>query len=148
MVCSPDTYVFHIGLPLVDPTVYVIVQLNAYSSIEHRYLHLNRLCTALNGDPDLSVTPHEARPKFLQLLFICTGCDFTSFLAGLGKTTFMHLAFQHCVFINADSESFPGSLVYRAEQKEEGFLAFLRLIGTVSTNHAFHLNLPELSSIL
>ena len=42
----------------------------------------------------------------------------------------MRLAFQHCVFINADGESFPGSLVYRAEQKEEGFLAFLRLIGT------------------
>ena len=42
----------------------------------------------------------------------------------------MRLAFQHCVFINADSESFPGSLVYTAEQKEEGFLAFLRLIGT------------------
>ena len=38
--------------------------------------------------------------------------------------------FQHCVFINADSESFPGSVVYTAEQKEEGFLAFLRLIGT------------------
>ena len=42
----------------------------------------------------------------------------------------MRLAFQHCVFINADCESFPGSLVYTAEQKEEGFLAFLRLIGT------------------
>lgn len=65
-ICSPDTDVFHIGLPILGPTVHVIVQLNFYISIEHRYLHLDKLCTALNTDPDLSITPHETRPKLLK----------------------------------------------------------------------------------
>ena len=62
----------------------------------------------------------------------------------------MHLAYQHCAFINSDSESFPGSLVHTTETKEKGFLAFLRLVGTAyfSTGLAFHLILLQPSSIL
>ena len=104
LVCSHDTDVFHIGLPLINSTVHVIVQFNTYTSLEYRYLHLDRLSATLTGDPDLSATPYEFRPKLLQSLYICTGCDFNSFFARLGKAKFMHLAYQHCAFINSDSE--------------------------------------------
>lgn len=131
LICSPDTDVFHIGLPLIDSTVHVIVQLHAYTSLEYRYLHMDQLSAALTGDPDLSTTPPEARPKFVQSLFVCTGSDFTSFFSGLDKATYMRLAYQHNAFINADSGQFPGSLVHTtAETKEKGFLAFLWLVGT------------------
>ena len=79
LVCSPDTDVFHIGLPIIGTTEHVIVQIHPYTSIKHQYLHLDKLCLALNNDPDLSTTPQETRPKLLQTLFICTGCDYISF---------------------------------------------------------------------
>ena len=131
LVCSPDTDVYHIGLPLLGHTVDVIVQLSSYTSIERRYLHLNKLRTALNTDPDLATTQHETRSKLLQSLFICTGCDYTSFFVGIGKATFMRIAFQHCEFINSDTTAFPGSLTHTAQCKDKGFLAFIRLVGTV-----------------
>lgn len=131
LVCSPDTDVFHIGLPIVDSSsIDVIVQLNTYTSMEHRYLHLDALCTALHHDPDLSEVPQAFRSKWLQTLFICTGCDYTSFFAGIGKATFMRVAFQYCNIISADTQAFPGCLSYTMERKEEGYLAFLRLVGT------------------
>ena len=70
LVCSPDTDVFHIGLSLIDSTVDVIVQLNTYTGLEYRYFHLDRLSAALTGDPDLSATPYEFRPK------LCSHCTF------------------------------------------------------------------------
>lgn len=131
LICSPDTDVFHIGLPFVYSwQAHVIVQLNIYTSMEHRYLYLQKLCTALDADPDLSTVSTAARPQLLQSLFICTGSDFTSFFAGIGKTTFMRIAFQYCNFINADTGVLPGQLGYTLERKEEGFLAFIRLVGT------------------
>ena len=131
LVCSPDTDVFHIGLPIANSSAMdVIIQLNSYTSMEHRYLHLDALCTALHCDPDLAVVPQAIRPKWLQTLFISTGCDYTSFFAGIGKATFMRIAFQFCSFINADTNALPGSLSFTVEHREEGFLAFLRLIGT------------------
>ncbi len=131
LVCSPDTDVFHIGLPLIDSSVHVIVQLNTYTSLEYKYLDMDQLSAALTGDPDLAAIPAEARPKFMQSLFVCTGSDFTSFFSGLGKATFMCFAYQHNTFINANSEQFPGSLVHTtADTKEKGFLAFIRLVGT------------------
>ena len=109
--------------------MHVIVQLNTYTTLKYRYLHLDRLSAALTGDPDLSATPYEFRPK------LCSHCTFVQgvtlcLFARLGKVKFMHLAYQHCAFINSDSESFPGSLVHTTETKEKGFLAFLKLVGT------------------
>ena len=72
LVCSPDTDVYHIGFPL-------IVQLNAYTSIEHQYLWANQLRLALNHDPDLAAVEADNRLALLQALFIATGCDYTSF---------------------------------------------------------------------
>ena len=105
--------------------------------MEHQYLHVEKLRSVLNRDPDLAVVPENTRLKLLQALFIATGCDYVSF-AGLGKATFMKIAFQHCSFINADSDSCPGTLVDTGDTKDRGFLAFLRLVGTAY----FKKNLP------
>lgn len=130
LVCSPDTDVYHIGFPLLSPENDVIVQLNVYTSMEHQYLWANKLQLALTGDPDLAAVETDNRLALLQSLFIATGCDYTSFFAGIGKATFMRVAFQHCSFINENSESCPGTLVDTGETKEKGFLALIRLVGT------------------
>ena len=130
LVCSPDTDVYHIGFPLLLSENDVIVQLNAYTSIEHQYLQANKLRSALNHDPDLACVEADCRLALLQALFIATGCDYTSFFAGIGEATFMRIAFQHCSFINENSESSPGTLVDTGDTKEMGYLAFIGLVGT------------------
>ena len=130
LVCSPDTDVYHIGFPLLSQQNDVVVQLNTYTSIEHKFLHVHKLRSALDGDPDLAIVPPHQTFKMMQTLFIATGCDYTSFFAGIGKATFMRIAFQHCSFVNANSESCPGTLVDTTDSKENGFLALLRLVGT------------------
>lgn len=133
LVWSPDTDVFHVGLPIMPcyPAVHAIVQINTYHSSENRYLLMDKLYGAMKNDPDLATIPIDCRPKLLQSLFICSGCDFISFFAGLGKAKILKVAFQHSDFINSNSDALPGSLVNTTESQEVGFLAFLRLIGTV-----------------
>jgi hypothetical protein len=63
----------------------------------------------------------------MACLFVSTGCDYISYFKHLGKSTFLNTFFQHASFINeiqSLSEITEGS-------RELGFLAFLRLIGTV-----------------
>ena len=70
LVCSPNTDVYHIGLPLMyNQPVEVFVCVSMFSSQEHRYLSLNNLITSLEGDPDLSTIPRELLPKVLQTLY-------------------------------------------------------------------------------
>ena len=82
LVYSPDTNVYHIGLPLVhNQSLDVYVRISVFfSSQEHRYLGLSNLLMSLEGDPDLSSVPRELLPKVLQTLFVCTGCDYISYL--------------------------------------------------------------------
>ena len=130
LVCSPDTDVYHIGLPLVhNQPIDVLVCVSMFSSQEHRYLSLNKLITSLEGDPDLSSIPRELLPKVLQILFICTGCDYVSYFAGFGKSTFLKIFFQHASFINSVSQ---GTLASTCDTSRElGFFSFVRLIDTV-----------------
>ena len=104
LVCSPDTDVYHIGLPLVACQLCeVYVRISVFSSLEHRYLSLSTLCTALTNDPDLASVPRDILPRLLQILFISTGCDYISYFSGLGKCTFLKVFFQHAEFINSIS---------------------------------------------
>ena len=70
LLYSPDTDVYHIGLPLLQkyPSD-VFVQLSPMSSPERKLLHLNSLCNSLSADPDLAVIPSEACPKFFTNSF-------------------------------------------------------------------------------
>ena len=84
LLCSPDTDVYHIGLPLVDDHLLeVYVRVSMFSSQEHRYLNLDHILTSLRDDPDLSSIPRDILPKVIQTIFICTGCDYVSYFAGL-----------------------------------------------------------------
>ena len=77
LVCSPDTDVYHIGLPLVsDQSCEVYVCISMFSSQENRFLNLKSLCSAVGDDPDLACIPKDILPKLLQMLFIFTGCDY------------------------------------------------------------------------
>ena len=81
LVFSPDTDVYHIGLPLLDTELHdVYVQLSPATSRELRLLHLNGLCQSLASDPDLALVPYTELPKIIQSLYISTGCDYVSFL--------------------------------------------------------------------
>ena len=131
IVCSPDTDVFHIGLPLIGTQLDVYVQISTFTSPDTRLLHLNLLRSALAGDPDLAPAPANQLPKMLQTAFISTGCDYISFFSGLGKATFLRVLFQHSSFINANTTDYPGTLADTdTDHLHAGFLAFIRLVGT------------------
>jgi len=131
LVCSPDTDVFHICLPIVSTQHDVYVQISTLTTPDARFLHLNLLHTALAGDPDLASTPTSQLPKILQMTFICTGCDYISFFSGLGKATFLRVLFQHSSFINANTIDYPETLADTdTDQLHAEFLAFIRLVGT------------------
>ena len=112
-----------------DHLLEVYVRVSMFSCQEHRYLNLNNLLTSLKDDPDLSSIPRDILPKVLQTIFICTGCDYVSYFAGLGKSTFLKVFFQHAEFINTTSI---GSLADTCDTtREPGLLSLIRLIGTV-----------------
>ena len=77
--------------------------------------------------PDLSLIPLEIRPQVLQSLYVCTGCDYTSFFRGLGKVSFLSTFFQHVAFIASGTDP-PGS-IGTLEDEETALQSFLRLIG-------------------
>ena len=94
------------------------------------YIHLDNLLKALNLDPDLASLPRHDIPFIFQMLFICSGCDYISYFARQGKATFFNAFFQHAAFISG--QQMDGLLSDTSEERiEMGFLAFLRLIGTL-----------------
>ena len=130
LLYSPDTDVYHIGFTLIDPSVHdVYVQLSNISSQELRLLHFNQLLLSFRDDADLSLLPLPLRPCVLQTLFICSGCDYIFCRPMI--TTIMKHFFQNAWFITY-SQDIPGTLADTGhDQMEEGFLSFIRLIGTV-----------------
>ena len=48
---------------------------------------------AITHDHDLQSIVVEDRSRILAMLFILTGCDFTSFFVGLGKSSFLKVFF-------------------------------------------------------
>ncbi|XP_065194409.1 uncharacterized protein LOC135825714 [Sycon ciliatum] len=128
LVYSPDTDVYHIGMALEwlntgDRSVFV--QLDMPGSMQHKYMSLTKLAGNIRNDPDLSQVPEDVRVAAVQALFVCSGCDFVSFFAGLGKCSFYKAFFQFATFITGGVE--PGLL---AENNEDSFFAFVRLVGT------------------
>ena len=150
LVLSPDTDVYMIGLPLqctLDKDI--IVQISDLNSRELRLLCMRRLITALSSDPDLATVERSTLSRVLQALFVLSGCDYISFFSGIGKATFLRYFFQHAEFISGDSQFTQGSLsdtLLENDVYKKGFLAFLRLIGTVYFKKhatAFESNSPE-----
>ena len=95
LVVSPDTDVYHIGLPLLTNSGKdIAVQVSAINSKEVRFVNLSALAYALVNDPDLAALKSSDLPQILQTLFVCTGCDYIPFFSGKGKATFMRHFFQ------------------------------------------------------
>ena len=98
LLFSPDMDVYQIGLHLMcNQPLDVFVRITVFSSQEHRYLSLKKLTRSLQGDPELSSIPGKILPKVLQTLFISTGCDYVSYFAGFGKSTFLKIFFSACM---------------------------------------------------
>ena len=133
LIYSPDTDVYNIGLPLISITSHVecIVEINLPHSNEQRFVSINDLQTALDNDPDLASIDREQLPSTLQMLFIVSGCDYTSYFAGIGKAAFLNAFCQYSNFITGNKQE--GCLSDSSSESEMkiGFLSFVRLIGTL-----------------
>ena len=150
LVLSPDTDVYMIGLPLqCTQDKDIIVQISDINSRELKLLYLKKLIAALSSDPDLANVASATHSTVLQTLFVVTGCDYISFFNGVGKARFLQYFFQHAEFITGEVQYTNGSLsdtLLDNDLHKQGFLAFLRLIGTVYFKKhapAFESNSPE-----
>ena len=110
LVLSPDTDVYHVGLPIVAGTeLECTVRLNVFNSTEQRFLDLQALITAFQNDPSLAAIEQVTLPSVMQMLYISTGCDFISFFTGIGKATFMATLFEYAEFICSNTQHTPGN---------------------------------------
>ena len=128
LVLSPDTDVYNIGLPLIAETnLDVIVRLSQFNSKEPRLLHMKALIQAFTNDPDLATIHQSEIPLTMQVVYVCTGCDFISFFHGLGKAYFLNTLFEYNAFICSDNEQTPGTLA--EPESDSSVLSFFRLVG-------------------
>ena len=83
------------------------------------------------------------------MLFITSGCDYISFFSNIGKASFLRYFFQYASFITSNKPETPGTLAdtsLKEKTYEIGFLAFIRLIGTIYFKKcatAFETSSPE-----
>lgn len=84
---SPDTDVYHIGLPFCTDKD-ILVKVSPLHTKEQKILNLTSMRQALQDDPHLASIDPCIMPKVLQSMYILTGCDYTSFFSQIGKTTF------------------------------------------------------------
>ena len=96
MLYSPDTDVYHIGLPLLEQTSEIYIQLHGRRKDSNRYLYVNKLVQALHSDPDLAEVPIVQRTSILQMVYVATGCDYISYFKGIGKVFFLECALSTC----------------------------------------------------
>ena len=95
-----------------------------------KYVDVNKVVLSFQRDPDLASIAPNILPSVMQQLYIVTGCDYISFVAGIGKATFLHTFFQHANFITGTRGKSDLSMTDE-DNIENGFLAFVRLIGTL-----------------
>ena len=131
VIYSPDRDTFHVGLPVVSNFVdkQVYVQLRAAKN-DNLFICMNTLVNMLRDDlalqkvgPDM--IPHI--PLMLQILYVASGCDFTSFFKGHSKKGFLDVFIRDCEFITGSNST--GKL--DDSNEELSLLAFYRLIGSV-----------------
>ena len=146
-IMSPDTDVYHIGLPMCFNNKEIMISLSAMTSREQKTLNLNNFKLALQNDPDLAGI-NELLPKIMETLYIVSGCDYVSVFSHISKSTFLKYFFQYSTFITSGTDlRIPGTLAdTRPQDVQTGFLSFLRLIGTVyfkKNSTGFSTNSPQ-----
>ena len=147
LIFSLDTDVYHIGLTLthIMTTSDVIIQLSKTLTDNIKLLHLNTLINALATDPDLAGILSNMQPQVLQTLYVCTGCDYISFFASIGKTSFLSTLFQYASFIAGGIDP-PGSIGdIQPGHDHPAVFSFFRLVGCAyfrTHSSAFELQSP------
>ncbi len=61
---------------LIEYCLECVVQLSSFHSIKHKYLDLQALIIALQNDSSPAAVENTSLPCIIQMLYICTGCDF------------------------------------------------------------------------
>ena len=137
LIYSIDRDIAIIGLPIDFGHKSVIIQFDAKVGQE-KFLNLNNLQLACENDCDFAQLKSKNIHirKCIQMLYICSGCDFVSFFAHLGKNVFLKMFYQYAPFITANSPATHGTLCESSlnENHEHGLLAFYRLILCVYFN--------------
>lgn len=129
LIYSPDTDVFNIGLTLLKPGCYYIIQINL-PQYPPQYVYVNKLLHAFETDPDLATVQRNKLGSIIQQLYVCTGCDYVSYVAGIGKAMFINCFFQHAEFVTGMSTDGDLSMTNDTDMNV-GFLSLIRLFGTV-----------------
>ena len=88
---------------------------------------MQALVHAFENDPDIAGVEKSDIPVILQMLFICSVCDFISFFNGRGKATFLSTMLEYGEFIISDSTNAPGTLAAN-DHNSDGILSFFRLV--------------------
>ena len=128
LIFSPDTDVYHVWLVFVSllQGMEIVIQLTKTFREGSKFLLLHHMLQALHSNPDLQGIPSALRPRALQSLYVCAGCDYVSFFRGMGKVSFMSTFFQYASFIAVGSEA-PGSI--GDVTLDEAYMSFFRLVG-------------------
>ena len=131
LVVSPDTDVYHIGLPIIAQYMELDVkmQISKINSKELRILDIKSLLQAFYNNPDLAHISQSTIPTVMQM-FVSTGCFFVSFFHGFGKASFLKTFYRHTTFITSGLGTIPGVLSDMSlSATAGGALAFIRLVG-------------------
>lgn len=121
-----------IGLPLDFGNKTITIQYRA-KAFDDKYLDLSVFQSACMKDADLGhlIERNINVRKCLQVLYICSGCDFVSFFVHKGKGLFFKTFFQFATFITGEeSPMSPGHLSQTSldVNSKNGLLAFYRLV--------------------
>ena len=131
LLYSPDTDVYHIGLPIASKhqDLDVYIQLKGRCKEVKRYFRVRAFIQALHNDPDLAQVPRDKRAKVIQETYVATGSDYTSYFKGIGKVFFLNVLYQHAKFITSETTTVGSLADYSDDNAHQGLLAFIRLIG-------------------
>ena len=115
-------------------------------------MNLTKLVQAIESDSNLSSIPANERLKAIQLLYIMSGCDYTSFFYGFSKSVFFNTFIANIKFVYngiigeqvpllSSFNNLPGACTDCHSSNEKcsvcsqkftlGLLAFYRLIGSL-----------------
>ena len=133
-IFSPDTDTYIIGLTNHKPGAETFIDLTSVGSEDPKIMNLNKLIDSMKSDPDLAFIEQNTLPTVLQSLYASTGWDYNPFFAGIGKGSFLKAFYTHAEFISSD-----GSLSNIDPNNEQGYLSFLRLVGTASLCTELHI---------
>ena len=125
LVCSPDTDVYNIGLVMTKPNKHYLVQINVPHA-NPKYVDIKKLLLAFQHDRDLASLPQTQLGSIMLQLYIVTGCDYISYVSGMGKATFLNI---HADFIAG--MQWDGCLCQTDQSTiKSGFNSCIRLLGT------------------